>query len=362
MPFSNTFPYVAAPLQGYQVPVTTVNQGGRGARPAPLPPPAERRQRETDETDTRSERPQPSPRSRCCSAASSTTAPSATPSRARSSPAARDRRSSRRASRPGAAARQRPSSKLQADAARRPGRRALARRARPRLPAAGARDRRPDLLHEVGARCCDRALRLAPRDLIATSGLGSLALSRHRFAEALVLGRRAHAISPTTALNYGVIGDALVELGRYPAAFQAFDTMATLRPGLSSYARVSHGLELLGRVPEAIDDDAARRRGRGGPGRARGLDALPARQALLVDRSRRRRRAPEPRRPARLPRLPLRARLALADRGGEGRTPRRDRARAAGGRPDPAAAVRGPARRPLPRQRPAAAGAASSTR
>jgi tetratricopeptide (TPR) repeat protein len=29
--------------------------------------------------------------------------------------------------------------------------------------------------------------------------------------------------------------------------------MATLRPGVSSYARVSHGLELLGRVPEAIE-------------------------------------------------------------------------------------------------------------
>src|SRR4051812_350824 len=99
----------------------------------------------------------------------------------------------------------------------------------------------------------DRALLLAPRDLIATSGLGSLALSRHRFAEALVLGRKAHAISPATALNYGVTGDALVELGRYPAAFQSFDKMATLKPSLSSYARVSHGLELLGRVPEAIE-------------------------------------------------------------------------------------------------------------
>ena len=98
-----------------------------------------------------------------------------------------------------------------------------------------------------------RALRLAPDDLTATSGLGSLALSRHRFAEALVLGRRAHALSPTTALTYGITGDALVELGRYPAAFEAFDTMATLKPSLSSYARVSHGLELLGRVPEAIE-------------------------------------------------------------------------------------------------------------
>jgi len=32
-----------------------------------------------------------------------------------------------------------------------------------------------------------RALRLAPKDLVATTGLGSLALSRHRFDEALVL-------------------------------------------------------------------------------------------------------------------------------------------------------------------------------
>ena len=97
-----------------------------------------------------------------------------------------------------------------------------------------------------------RALALAPGDLIATSGLGSLALSRHRFREALVLGRRAHAISPTTARNYGVIGDALVELGRYPAAFKAFDTMASIQPGLSSYARISHARQLLGDIPGAI--------------------------------------------------------------------------------------------------------------
>ncbi|TMK66215.1 MAG: hypothetical protein E6G60_03625, partial [Actinobacteria bacterium] len=75
-----------------------------------------------------------------------------------------------------------------------------------------------------------RALRFQPNDLLATSGLGSLALSRHRFGEALALGRRARAISPTTARNYGVIGDALVELGRYRDAFAAFDRMGTLKP------------------------------------------------------------------------------------------------------------------------------------
>jgi tetratricopeptide (TPR) repeat protein len=97
-----------------------------------------------------------------------------------------------------------------------------------------------------------RALSVAPHDLLATSGLGSLALSRHRFREALVLGRRAHAISPTTARNNGVICDALVELGRYRAAFRAFDTMASFQPGLSSYARIAHARELIGDVPGAI--------------------------------------------------------------------------------------------------------------
>ena len=96
-----------------------------------------------------------------------------------------------------------------------------------------------------------RALRLAPRDLLATSGLGSLALSRHRFREALTLGRRARAISPTTARNYGVIGDALVELGRYRQGFQAFDTMAGLRPEVSSYSRIGHARLLLGDVAGA---------------------------------------------------------------------------------------------------------------
>ncbi len=97
-----------------------------------------------------------------------------------------------------------------------------------------------------------RALELRPRDLIATAGLGQLALSRHRFREALALGERARAISPTTAGVYGVIGDAELELGRYPQAFRAFDRMAAIKPGVSSYARVSYGRELLGRVGPAV--------------------------------------------------------------------------------------------------------------
>ncbi len=98
-----------------------------------------------------------------------------------------------------------------------------------------------------------RAAAIAPRDLIVTSGLGSLELSRHRFAEALVYGRRAVALAPSSAAGYGILGDSLVELGRYGAAFRAFDTMARLKPSVASYARIAYARELRGDWLGAVD-------------------------------------------------------------------------------------------------------------
>jgi tetratricopeptide (TPR) repeat protein len=97
-----------------------------------------------------------------------------------------------------------------------------------------------------------RALRLDPRDALATSGLASLALTRHDFRRALALGRRARELAPFTARNLGIVGDALVELGRYDEAFAAFDRMAALEPSLASYARIAYARELIGRPRDAI--------------------------------------------------------------------------------------------------------------
>src|SRR5262245_49950566 len=47
-----------------------------------------------------------------------------------------------------------------------------------------ARETGDPAYYTKSAEVLSRALRLAPGDLLATSGLGSLALSRHRFAEA----------------------------------------------------------------------------------------------------------------------------------------------------------------------------------
>ena len=98
----------------------------------------------------------------------------------------------------------------------------------------------------------DRSLALAPEDHGTLVGLASLAAARHDFAEALRYGERARELNPDDGAVYGVIGDALLELGRYDAAFDAFQTMVDTEPGLASYARVSYARELTGDVDGAI--------------------------------------------------------------------------------------------------------------
>jgi tetratricopeptide (TPR) repeat protein len=87
----------------------------------------------------------------------------------------------------------------------------------------------------------------------AVLGLGALALARHEFRDALAHGRAAVDMSPENADAFGVVGDALIELGRYEEAFAAFQTMVDTRPDLASYARVSYARELLGDVEGAVD-------------------------------------------------------------------------------------------------------------
>jgi tetratricopeptide (TPR) repeat protein len=91
-----------------------------------------------------------------------------------------------------------------------------------------------------------RAARLDPTDALAVTGLGSLALIRHDFRTALQIGRRAQRVAPSSARTYGLVGDALLELGRYEEAFRAFERMVALRPSVASYARIAYARELLG--------------------------------------------------------------------------------------------------------------------
>jgi tetratricopeptide (TPR) repeat protein len=97
-----------------------------------------------------------------------------------------------------------------------------------------------------------RAVRFGVDDADAVLGLGSLALIKHEFRVALRHGQTARKLLPGSSRPFGVIGDALVELGRYDEAFEAFDRMAARKPTLAAYARVAYARELLGRPAAAI--------------------------------------------------------------------------------------------------------------
>ena len=104
----------------------------------------------------------------------------------------------------------------------------------------------------LSERALRRALAARPRDPAATLGLGNLALIRHDFRGALDLGRRARRLAPDASRPHGVVGDALLELGRYEEAFAAFERMVAVKPALASYARIAYARELTGDRPGAI--------------------------------------------------------------------------------------------------------------
>src|SRR5690348_6407174 len=73
--------------------------------------------------------------------------------------------------------------------------------------------------------------------------LGALANARHDFATAREQARAALRIDPADADAYGVLADALTQLGDAPGATDAVQRMLDTRPGLAAYARASYDLE-----------------------------------------------------------------------------------------------------------------------
>lgn len=98
-----------------------------------------------------------------------------------------------------------------------------------------------------------RAVELRLDQPLATTGLATLAVARHRFTDAVALARQALAQTSEDATALGALGDALLALGRYGEAFKAFDEMAVLSPSIASFSRVSYGRELLGRPEAAVE-------------------------------------------------------------------------------------------------------------
>lgn len=98
----------------------------------------------------------------------------------------------------------------------------------------------------------DRSLQLQPAENAeALLGLGALANARHDFGTARRHGEQALALRPNSADGYGVLVDALTQLGDTEAATAAVQRMLDLRPGVASFTRAAYDLELHGRTDDA---------------------------------------------------------------------------------------------------------------
>ena len=100
---------------------------------------------------------------------------------------------------------------------------------------------------------CQKALELAPNNYAALRLVSWVYSGQHRFREALAAARRALERDAKDPLNYGTLGDALLELGDYREGAQAIQKMVDLRPDVSSYTRAAYVRELFGDVPGAIE-------------------------------------------------------------------------------------------------------------
>ena len=97
------------------------------------------------------------------------------------------------------------------------------------------------------------ALTTDPDDPEAVLTAGTMALTKHEFAAALAFGQQAVELTPYRPAAYGVLTDALVEIGRYDEAVAAAQSMVDLRPDQTSFSRISYLRELHGDPTGAIE-------------------------------------------------------------------------------------------------------------
>lgn len=98
----------------------------------------------------------------------------------------------------------------------------------------------------------DRSLQISPEDNgPALTALASLQAAQHDFAAAEATARQALAVNAFDDTAYGVLADALTELGRYDEAVEALQDMADVDPGYAALTRISYARELRGDVEGA---------------------------------------------------------------------------------------------------------------
>jgi len=78
-------------------------------------------------------------------------------------------------------------------------------------------------------------------------------LERHNFTKVAEYSQALTEATPEDPWNWGTLGDALMELGQYGKAADAYQKMINLRPDLSSYNRASYYRFVAGDAAGAIE-------------------------------------------------------------------------------------------------------------
>lgn len=99
-----------------------------------------------------------------------------------------------------------------------------------------------------------KSLAIAPQNGGALRHLAYVYYSRHEFAPAAVYARKAVEVNPQDSDSYGVLGDALLEVGQYAEAAAAYAFMTELDESLYSYSRLAGLKSARGDVAGAIAD------------------------------------------------------------------------------------------------------------
>lgn len=97
----------------------------------------------------------------------------------------------------------------------------------------------------------DTALDRDPKHGLALGVKAMTELHDHRFAEARDLAKKAVELLPADPLSYGVLADALLELGDAEEAERVTQTLMDLKPGLAAYSRTAHFKWLRGDISGA---------------------------------------------------------------------------------------------------------------
>jgi tetratricopeptide (TPR) repeat protein len=89
------------------------------------------------------------------------------------------------------------------------------------------------------AKLVGQAFAKQPENMESHVLLNQIELNRHHFAKVVENTSRLVKTAPDDARLWAMMGDSLMEIGDYDRAADAYEHMLKLRPGLSSYNRVS---------------------------------------------------------------------------------------------------------------------------